>query len=72
MGLISDLTEPRERRPAALSAAGSLDRRHVTRCADGDVEGPVRAEAFVVWLASDRLELGPAPERGEPGAAERG
>jgi hypothetical protein len=38
----------------------------VTRYPDGfDVEGPVQAEIFVVWLADDRLELtgpcGPAP-----------
>jgi hypothetical protein len=38
----------------------------VTRYPDGfDVEGPVQAEIFVVWLAGDRLELtgpcGPAP-----------
>jgi hypothetical protein len=30
----------------------------VTRLADGfDVEGPVQAEVFVVWLAGDHLEL---------------
>ena len=38
----------------------------VTRYPDGfDVEGPVQAEVFVVWLAGDHLELtgpcGPAP-----------
>jgi hypothetical protein len=38
----------------------------VTRFPDGfDVEGPVQAEVFVVWLAGDHLELtgpcGPAP-----------
>ncbi len=38
----------------------------MTRLPDGlDVEGPVQAEVFVVWLASDHLELtgpcGPAP-----------
>jgi hypothetical protein len=38
----------------------------VTRYRDGfDVEGPVQAEIFVVWLAGDHLELtgpcGPAP-----------
>lgn len=32
--------------------------RSVTRFPDGlDVEGPVQAEVFVVWLASDHLEL---------------
>jgi hypothetical protein len=38
----------------------------VTRYPDGfDVEGPIQAEVFVVWLAGDHLELtgpcGPAP-----------
>lgn len=38
----------------------------MTRLPDGlDVEGPVQAEVFVVWLADDHLELtgpcGPAP-----------
>ena len=38
----------------------------MTRVPDGlDVEGPVQAEVFVVWLAGDHLELtgpcGPAP-----------
>ncbi len=38
----------------------------MTRLADGlDVDGPVQAEVFVVWLAGDHLELtgpcGPAP-----------
>ncbi len=40
--------------------------RRVMRYPDGfDVEGPVQAEVFVVWLAGDHLELtgpcGPAP-----------
>ena len=40
--------------------------RRVTRYPDGfDVEGPVQAEVFVVWLNGDHLELtgpcGPAP-----------
>jgi hypothetical protein len=47
----------------------------VTRFADGfDVEGPVQAEIFVVWLAGDHLELtgpcGPAPWLLELGSAD--
>jgi hypothetical protein len=47
----------------------------VTRFPDGfDVEGPVQAEIFVVWLAGDHLELtgpcGPAPWLLELGAAD--
>jgi hypothetical protein len=47
--------------------------RRVMRYPDGfDVEGPVQAEVFVVWLAGDHLELtgpcGPAPWLLELGA----
>jgi hypothetical protein len=47
----------------------------VTRYPAGfDVEGPVQAEVFVVWLAGDHLELtgpcGPAPWLIEIGAAD--
>jgi hypothetical protein len=47
----------------------------VTRLADGiDVEGPVQAEVFVVWLHDDRVELtgpcGSAPWLLEIGASE--
>ena len=47
----------------------------MTRLADGiDVEGPVQAEVFVVWLHDDRVELtgpcGSAPWLLEVGASE--
>ena len=47
----------------------------MTRYPDGfDVEGPVQAEVFVVWLADDHLELtgpcGPAPWLLEIGPAD--
>jgi hypothetical protein len=47
----------------------------MTRFPDGfDVQGPVQAEVFVVWLAGDHLELtgpcGPAPWLLEIGAAD--
>jgi hypothetical protein len=49
--------------------------RGVVRYPDGfDVEGPVQAEVFVVWLAGDHLELtgpcGPAPWLLELGPAD--
>ena len=49
--------------------------RRVTRYPSGfDVEGPVQAEVFVVWLAVDHLELtgpcGPAPWLLELGTAD--
>ena len=47
----------------------------MTRYPDGfDVEGPVQAEVFIVWLAGDHLELtgpcGPAPWLLEVGSAD--
>ena len=53
---VRDSADPRRRRY----------HRNVTGYPDGfDVEGPIQAEVFVVWLAGDHLELtgpcGPAP-----------
>jgi hypothetical protein len=54
------LTQPESRGMAAAY------HRRVMRYPEGfDVEGPVQAEVFVVWLANDHLELtgpcGPLP-----------